>query len=157
LRDICGGCHTSDSSVQTAALPDLLAGSAKLAVLDALLRAVRLEDVDGASNKAKVVVVSNFKRVLAQVQRLAVLRGWETLGLDGATATRDRVHALQAFNRRGTPAFLFLLSSKAGGVGINLCAANRLVMMDPDWNPATGTCTLAHGLTPTSLKPTQNH
>ena len=35
-----------------------------------------------------------------------------------------------------TPEFIFMLSSKAGGCGLNLIGANRLVMFDPDWNPA---------------------
>merc|ERR1712151_48810 len=44
---------------------------------------------------------------------------------------------VQDFNREDNPkAFAFLLSSKAGGCGLNLIGANRLVMFDPDWNPA---------------------
>lgn len=45
---------------------------------------------------------------------------------------------LQKFNDPGSPqgGFVFLLSSKAGGCGVNLIGANRLVLFDPDWNPA---------------------
>jgi len=40
------------------------------------------------------------------------------------------------FNDPASPDFIFMLSSKAGGCGLNLIGANRLVMFDPDWNPA---------------------
>ena len=40
------------------------------------------------------------------------------------------------FNDPASPEFIFMLSSKAGGCGLNLIGANRLVMFDPDWNPA---------------------
>lgn len=54
------------------------------------------------------------------------------------------VHSLlQEFNNPLIPAFAFLLSSKAGGCGINLIGANRLVMFDPDWNPANDKQALA--------------
>lgn len=43
---------------------------------------------------------------------------------------------VEKFNDPNSSDFLFLLSSKAGGCGLNLIGANRLVMFDPDWNPA---------------------
>jgi DNA repair and recombination RAD54-like protein len=43
---------------------------------------------------------------------------------------------VEKFNSPDSSDFLFLLSSKAGGCGLNLIGANRLVMFDPDWNPA---------------------
>lgn len=43
---------------------------------------------------------------------------------------------MERFNDPGSGDFVFLLSSKAGGCGLNLIGANRLVMFDPDWNPA---------------------
>lgn len=47
------------------------------------------------------------------------------------------------FNDPESPEFIFLLSSKAGGCGINLIGANRLVLIDPDWNPASDQQALA--------------
>lgn len=49
---------------------------------------------------------------------------------------RSRFQIVAQFNDPTSPDFVFLLSSKAGGCGLNLIGANRLVMFDPDWNPA---------------------
>ena len=47
-----------------------------------------------------------------------------------------RTKLVAKFNGPEGEEFVFLLSSKAGGCGINLIGANRLVLFDPDWNPA---------------------
>jgi DNA repair and recombination RAD54-like protein len=57
--------------------------------------------------------------------------------LDGSTAGPKRTRLVDAFNDPNSGAFVFLLSSKAGGCGINLIGGNRLVLFDPDWNPAS--------------------
>lgn len=48
----------------------------------------------------------------------------------------SRFYLIQASLNLQSPEFIFMLSSKAGGCGLNLIGANRLVMFDPDWNPA---------------------
>jgi superfamily II DNA or RNA helicase len=59
------------------------------------------------------------------------------LRLDGSTPAKDRQSLVNRFNAPGDESlFAFLLSAKAGGCGINLIGANRLIMIDPDWNPA---------------------
>ena len=49
---------------------------------------------------------------------------------------KKRAKVVERFNDAASPEFIFMLSSKAGGCGLNLIGANRLVMFDPDWNPA---------------------
>lgn len=49
---------------------------------------------------------------------------------------KKRGKVVEEFNKPESDQFLFMLSSKAGGCGLNLIGANRLVMFDPDWNPA---------------------
>lgn len=49
---------------------------------------------------------------------------------------KKRAKVVESFNNRESKEFIFMLSSKAGGCGLNLIGANRLVMFDPDWNPA---------------------
>lgn len=56
--------------------------------------------------------------------------------LDGSTPSDKRLEYVDKFNTPDSPEFCFLLSSKAGGVGLNLIGANRLVLFDPDWNPS---------------------
>ena len=62
--------------------------------------------------------------------------------LDGSVAANKRQERVDAFNH-SPDVFAFLLSSKAGGCGINLIGANRLVLFDPDWNPAVDQQALA--------------
>jgi DNA repair and recombination RAD54-like protein len=54
-----------------------------------------------------------------------------------------RQKLVDRFNDPESPEFVFLLSSKAGGCGINLIGANRLILIDPDWNPASDQQALA--------------
>ncbi len=108
--------------------PDL---SGKLTVLDSLLSNVRKTTDD------RVVVVSNFTKTLDIVQVLCAMRGWKFFRLDGKTEQTKRQTFVDSFNRPSSDVFVFLLSSKAGGTGLNLVGANRLVLFDSDWNPAT--------------------
>eukprot|EP01035_Chromulina_nebulosa_P019658 gene19658-25573_t len=80
---------------------------------------------------------TDYDRRLNEVALLAQRRGWEYMRLDGSLATDKRQLLVDAFNRPSDHRRIFLLSSKAGGVGINLIGGSRLVMMDCDWNPAT--------------------
>jgi hypothetical protein len=68
---------------------------------------------------------------------MLVRDGLSFLRLDGSTDAARRVELVKHFNRADRDHFAFLLSSKAGGVGLNLVGASRLVLFDPDWNPAT--------------------
>jgi len=58
------------------------------------------------------------------------------LRLDGKTPNAQRQNIVDQFNDKSNDFFVFLLSSKAGGVGFNLVGSNRMVLYDPDWNPA---------------------
>lgn len=104
--------------------------SGKLTVLDSLLRTVRKTTDD------RVVIVSNFTKTLDIIQLLCNERGWKFVRLDGKTEQTKRQAYVDSFNRPTSDIFVFLLSSKAGGTGLNLIGANRLVLFDSDWNPA---------------------
>ena len=56
--------------------------------------------------------------------------------LDGGTGVKKRQKLVNRFNGK-EDIFVFLLSSKAGGCGLNLIGGSRLILFDPDWNPAT--------------------
>lgn len=106
-------------------------GSSKIRVLDQLLHVLRQTD-------EKVVLVSNYTSTLELFETLLTALGFPFLRLDGSTASSKRQALVDDFNR-STPSqcFAFLLSAKAGGFGINLVGASRLVLFDVDWNPAT--------------------
>jgi superfamily II DNA or RNA helicase len=63
-------------------------------------------------------------------------RRYPALRLDGSVTISKRQALVKQFNDMSANQFAFLLSSKAGGCGLNLIGGNRLVLFDPDWNPA---------------------
>ncbi|XP_068426910.1 DNA repair and recombination protein RAD54B [Clinocottus analis] len=105
--------------------------SGKLLVLSDLLTAIRQ-----LSPSDRVVVVSNYTQTLDLLQDLCVNVGYAFCRLDGHTPTNQRQRLVDGFNSPYSQNFLFLLSSKAGGVGLNLVGASHLVLYDIDWNPA---------------------
>ena len=62
---------------------------------------------------------------------------YPVIRLDGSTSISKRQKLVVQFNDLTRREFVFLLSSKAGGCGLNLVGGNRLILFDPDWNPAT--------------------
>jgi hypothetical protein len=62
-------------------------------------------------------------------------KGYKYCRLDGQTAHEDRISQIDEFNREGSEKFIFLLTTRAGGLGINLATADTVVMYDNDWNP----------------------
>ncbi|GFO23418.1 DNA repair and recombination protein rad54 [Plakobranchus ocellatus] len=104
--------------------------SGKLKVLVGILSSVwRYSATD------KVVLVSNHTKTLDMLQTVCESRGYTCLRLDGQTPTGQRQELVNKFNKLNTHR-IFLLSSKAGGVGLNLIGASRLILYDIDWNPA---------------------
>jgi len=62
-------------------------------------------------------------------------RGWAYVRMDGATSTEGRGAIVEAFNAPSSPHFVFLLSTRTGGVGLNLQTADTAILYDSDWNP----------------------
>ncbi|KAF2461809.1 SNF2 family N-terminal domain-containing protein [Lineolata rhizophorae] len=107
--------------------------SAKLQVLDSLLHHLRTSHPSD-----KIVLVSNYTATLDLLATLLTSLSYPFVRLDGSTSASKRHSTVEHFNR--TPAsscFAFLLSAKAGGMGLNLVGASRLVLFDVDWNPST--------------------
>jgi DNA repair and recombination RAD54-like protein len=104
--------------------------SGKLAVLTSLLLSFHRE-----SDKA--VVVSNYTSSLSVIETLCKTLKIGTCSLDGSMNPKKRQQMISSFNLdSNTTSTVMLLSSKAGGCGLNIIGANRLVMFDADWNPA---------------------
>uniref|UniRef100_A0A3Q3SYP8 DNA repair and recombination protein RAD54-like n=1 Tax=Mastacembelus armatus TaxID=205130 RepID=A0A3Q3SYP8_9TELE len=104
--------------------------SGKMLVLDYILAITRTTTSD------KVVLISNYTQTLDLFEKLCRSRRYLYVRLDGTMSIKKRAKIVERFNSPSNPEFIFMLSSKAGGCGLNLIGANRLVMFDPDWNPA---------------------
>lgn len=111
--------------------------SGKMQVLDRMLASIR------ESTNDKIVLISNYTSTLDLFERLCRERAYGCLRLDGTMNVNKRQKLVDKFNDPEGGEFVFLLSSKAGGCGLNLIGANRLVLFDPDWNPAADQQALA--------------
>uniref|UniRef100_A0A183GG48 DNA repair and recombination protein RAD54-like n=1 Tax=Heligmosomoides polygyrus TaxID=6339 RepID=A0A183GG48_HELPZ len=83
--------------------------------------------------------IGELSKVFQTLDMLAALfspLGLTVLRLDGQTPVQERQALVTRFNSEKSPENVFLLSTKAGGVGLNLTGASRLILFDSDWNPA---------------------
>lgn len=86
-------------------------------------------------NNDKVLVFSHSVRLLKMLHLLFNHTSYAVAYLDGSMPLLDRAKAVDDFNADPT-AFVFLISTKAGGVGLNITSANKVVVVDPNWNPS---------------------
>ena len=88
----------------------------------------------------KVLIFSGFTRMLDCTEDFLTLRGgdgskFKYARLDGSTARARRNLAIRLFNQQESNYRVMLISTRAGGLGINLTAATTCIMLDQDWNP----------------------
>ncbi|KAL0951419.1 hypothetical protein HGRIS_008111 [Hohenbuehelia grisea] len=83
----------------------------------------------------RVLLFSQFVIALNIIEDFLYGEGIKFLRLDGSTKGRDRQKGMDEFNRPGSDVFIYLLSTRAGGVGINLFSADTVIIFDPDFNP----------------------
>ncbi|XP_023339390.1 SWI/SNF-related matrix-associated actin-dependent regulator of chromatin subfamily A containing DEAD/H box 1 homolog isoform X3 [Eurytemora carolleeae] len=105
----------------------LLCESGKFQLLDDLLPQMR----DAGD---RVLIFSQFTMLLDILQRYLKIRGHKFLRLDGQTPVQERQTLIDEFNNDPS-IFIFILSTRAGGLGINLTAANTVILHDLDFNP----------------------
>ncbi|XP_021929126.1 lymphoid-specific helicase-like isoform X2 [Zootermopsis nevadensis] len=106
---------------------ELVNKSGKLLVLDAML--VKLKQ-----RGHKVLLFSTFTSLLDLLEDYLLMRDYKYVRLDGSTKVEDRQIRIKAFNT-DTRLFIFLISTRAGGLGINLTSADTVIIYDSDWNP----------------------
>ncbi|CAG9533755.1 unnamed protein product [Cercopithifilaria johnstoni] len=111
-----------------ARLQQLLKSSGKLILLDKLL--CRLQETGH-----RVLIFSQMVMMLDIMQEYLQLRRFPSQRLDGSMRSDLRKAALDHFNAPNSPDFCFLLSTRAGGLGINLATADTVIIFDSDWNP----------------------
>lgn len=87
-------------------------------------------------NGDKVLIFSHSTRLLKMLHKLfQFTAGYNLSYLDGSMGLDDRQNVVEEFNTDPS-SFAFLISTKAGGVGLNITSANKVVVVDPNWNPA---------------------
>ncbi|HAT4302115.1 TPA: DEAD/DEAH box helicase [Clostridium perfringens] len=120
LREIC-----LDPSL---VVPDYTGGSSKLTVVKEIVK-------DASESGKKILLFSQFTSVLKKIEEDFKKEDISYLYLDGGTSAKDRVERVKKFNEDSNIK-VFLISLKAGGVGLNLTSASMVIHFDPWWNPA---------------------
>lgn len=101
--------------------------SGKFHLLDDLLEKMRERD-------DRVLIFTQFTMVLDIMEQYLRIRGHKYLRLDGSTPVQERQSMIDLYNNDDSY-FIFILSTRAGGLGINLTAANTVILHDLDFNP----------------------
>ncbi|KAF3941817.1 hypothetical protein ABW19_dt0207870 [Dactylella cylindrospora] len=114
--------------------PHIITASGKFIVLEKLMTELVIKQ------DKKILIFSNFTKTLDICEEFLQLIGgdgekFEYLRLDGSTGRARRNLSIRLFNQTGSPYKVFLISTKAGGLGINLTSATEVVMIDANWNP----------------------
>uniref|UniRef100_A0A3Q4GQ48 Chromodomain helicase DNA binding protein 1 n=1 Tax=Neolamprologus brichardi TaxID=32507 RepID=A0A3Q4GQ48_NEOBR len=134
LKKCCNHCYLikppedNEFLNRAEALQHLIRSSGKLVLLDKLL--VRLKE-----RGHRVLIFSQMVRMLDILAEYLRSRQFLFQRLDGSIKGEMRKQALDHFNAEGSEDFCFLLSTRAGGLGINLASADTVVIFDSDWNP----------------------
>ncbi|KAG9654461.1 SNF2 family DNA-dependent chromodomain-containing ATPase, partial [Aureobasidium melanogenum] len=109
-------------------LKALVTSSGKMMLLDRLLTRLK---ADGH----RVLIFSQMVKMLDIIGDYLHLRGHQYQRLDGTIAAGPRRQAIDHFNAPDSKDFCFILSTRAGGLGINLMTADTVILFDSDWNP----------------------
>lgn len=108
--------------------PDLYRSAGKFELLDRIFPKLR------ATNH-RVLLFCQMTSAMTILEDYFNYRSFTYLRLDGTTKAEDRGQLLELFNAKGSQYFIFLLSTRAGGLGLNLQSADTVVIFDSDWNP----------------------
>ncbi|RDX84282.1 putative ATP-dependent DNA helicase CHR12, partial [Mucuna pruriens] len=107
---------------------EIVRASGKFELLDRLLPKLR-------RSGHRVLLFSQMTRLMDTLEIYLRLHDFKYLRLDGSTKTEERGNLLRKFNAPDSPYFMFLLSTRAGGLGLNLQTADTVIIFDSDWNP----------------------
>ncbi|CAM8889747.1 unnamed protein product [Rhodiola kirilowii] len=133
LRKLC--CHPymlegvePDIDNPAESFKQLLETSGKLHLLDKMM--VKLKD-----QGHRVLIYTQFQRMLDLLEDYCTYKKWTYERIDGKVSGADRQIRIDRFNAKDSSRFCFLLSTRAGGLGINLATADTVIIYDSDWNP----------------------
>ncbi|KAK3173325.1 hypothetical protein OEA41_006654 [Lepraria neglecta] len=106
----------------------LVFNAGKMVMLDKILTRMKKQG-------SRVLIFSQMSRVLDILEDYCVFREHKYCRIDGSTAHEDRIAGIDEYNKPGSEKFIFLLTTRAGGLGINLTSADIVILFDSDWNP----------------------
>ena len=118
---------TRFTNIQVPSMRRFVTDSGKLAKLDQLLRELK----EGGH---RVLLYFQMTKMIDLMEEYLTYRNYKYLRLDGSTKLEDRRDTVHDFQTR-PEIFIFLLSTRAGGLGINLTTADTVIFYDSDWNP----------------------
>ncbi|GFS25332.1 lymphocyte-specific helicase-like [Elysia marginata] len=121
--------HPLDPATGELALTEgVVSSSGKMLVLDRMLPELK-------KRGHRVLIFSQMTRLLDLIEDYCQIRKYGFCRLDGATNIEERKENMEIFNKKYSEKFIFLLSTRAGGLGINLVGADTVIIYDSDWNP----------------------
>uniref|UniRef100_A0A1B6L2G5 Chromatin-remodeling complex ATPase chain Iswi n=1 Tax=Graphocephala atropunctata TaxID=36148 RepID=A0A1B6L2G5_9HEMI len=100
----------------------------KMVILDKLLPKLKAQG-------SRVLIFSQMTRMIDILEDYCFWRGYQYCRLDGQTPHEDRQRQINEYNDDNSEKFVFMLSTRAGGLGINLATADVVIIYDSDWNP----------------------
>jgi SWI/SNF-related matrix-associated actin-dependent regulator of chromatin subfamily A member 5 len=106
----------------------LINNAGKMVLLDRLLTKLKTQG-------SRVLIFSQMTRMLDILEDYCYFKQYQYCRIDGQTSGDVREASMDEFNKEGSEKFIFLLSTRAGGLGINLATADTVVIYDSDWNP----------------------
>ena len=106
----------------------LVENSGKMVLMDKLLPKLK-------ERGSRILVFSQMTRMIDILEDYCLYRGHQYCRIDGNTSGEDRESQIDEYNKENSEKFIFLLSTRAGGLGINLYTADIVVLYDSDWNP----------------------
>jgi SWI/SNF-related matrix-associated actin-dependent regulator of chromatin subfamily A member 5 len=131
LRKVCNHPYLFEG-IEDENLPmygdHLMEMSGKMVVVDKLLKKLY-------KGNHRVLIFSQMTSMLNILEDYCLYKEWKYCRIDGDTDIEERDKQIEGFNKPGSKDFIFLLSTRAGGLGINLATADTVVLYDSDWNP----------------------
>merc|ERR1712112_94276 len=108
--------------------PDVFRASGKFELLDRIFPKMR-------ASGHRILLFCQMTQLMTILEDFMAWRGYKYLRLDGTTKTEERGEMLREFNQPDSEYFIFILSTRAGGLGLNLQTADTVIIFDSDWNP----------------------
>merc|ERR1719429_494701 len=108
--------------------PDIYRSSGKFELLDRILPKLK-------QSGHRVLMFCQMTQCMTIIEDYFNFKGYRFLRLDGMTKSDERADMLKVFNDKESEYFIFLLSTRAGGLGLNLQTADTVIIFDSDWNP----------------------